>query len=219
MSTPPFISWRSESVSVVILGLIAAASAYLSNVLPNTVVTHWDIFGEPNGYSSRTFVVLFFPILALGIYLLMLSVWRFDPKRNRYQEFKNAYHGIKTLLLFFIAGIYSLVAWAGLGHEVYMSVSVFFMLGLLFVGIGVYLPSIKQNWMVGVRTPWTLGSEFVWDRTHYVAGKTFMLGGFLFLVSGLFSGVIKVVCLVCGIFIAVVVPVVYSYILFSRGRK
>ncbi len=219
MDRPPFISWRSELLSVIILGVIAAASAYLFNVLPNTVVTHWNLSGEPNGYSSRMFVVLFFPILALSVYLLMLSVWRLDPKRGRYQEFKRSYHGIKTLLLFFIAGIYALVAWAGLGHEVYMSVSMPLMLSFLFLGVGFYLPHIKQNWMFGVRTPWTLGSELVWNKTHQLAGKTFMIGGFLFLVSSLFSGTVQIICFTFGILVAVVVPVVYSYFLFSRGRK
>lgn len=219
MNKPPFISWRSELLSVIILGLIAVASAYLSNILPQVVVTHWDLFGNPNGHSSRTFVVLFFPILALGFYLLMLSIWRLDPKRERYQEFKVAYHGVKTLFLVFISLIYALVALNALGYEVNMTVGMSIMVGLLFIGIGFFLPQVKQNWMFGVRTPWTLGSELVWDKTHRLAGKTFIIGGAMLMVGSFFSGVGPAIFLIVGIIFATLIPVVYSYILFSRERR
>lgn len=219
MNKPPFISWRSELLSVIILGLISVASAYLSNVLPDVVVTHWDFFGKPNGYSSRTFVVLFFPILALGLYLLMLSIWTLDPKRERYQEFKVAYHSVKTLFLVFIAVIYALVALSALGYEVNMSISMSIIVGLFFIGIGFYLPQVKQNWMFGVRTPWTLGSEPVWDKTHRLAGKTFIIGGVMLLGGSFFPGGGLAVFLIVGIIFAILVPVIYSYTLFSRERR
>lgn len=206
-------------LSVIILGLIAVASAYLSNILPDVVVTHWNFSGEPNGQSSRTFVILFFPILALGFYLLMLSVWRLDPKSDRYHEFKTAYHGVKNIFLVFIAFIYALVALNAIGYAINMSVGVPILIGVLFIGIGFYLPQVKQNWMFGVRTPWTLGSELVWNKTHSLAGKTFIIGGMVLVVGSFFGGIGSAIFLIVGIIFATLVPVVYSYILFSRERR
>lgn len=219
MSTPPFISWRSELPSIIILGLIAIASAYLSNALPETVITHWNSSGEGDGSSPRFFVVSFFPLLALGIYLLLLSVWQLDPKRGRYHEFKHAYHGVKTMLVAFVATVYGLVAANGLGFTVNMSCTLLVLVGLLFVGIGIYLPSIKQNWMFGVRTPWTLESETVWNKTHELAGKTFIVGGIILVVGAFLPSPAVFPVFFLAIIFAAIVPVFYSYILFRRQRK
>ena len=39
-------------------------------------------------------------------------------------------------------------------------------LGVLFYGIGVLMGKARLSWFAGIRTPWTLSNEEVWDRTH-----------------------------------------------------
>ena len=56
---------------------------------------------------------------------------------------------------------------------------------LLFY-IGILIKHAKRNWFIGIRTPWTLSSDKVWDKTHALGGKLFQvsavitLGGIFF---------------------------------------
>ena len=92
--------------------------------------------------------------------------------------------------------------------------------GLMFVLIGNQLGKSRSMYLVGIRTPWTLASEEVWIKTHRLGGKLMVLGGlllalfaFLPLPSGLFAtlfgGIVAIV---------VIVPIVYSYLLWRREK-
>ena len=48
------------------------------------------------------------------------------------------------------------------------------------------MPSIKRNFFIGIKTPWTLASERVWKKTHEMGGKVFMGTAVLILVGMLF---------------------------------
>ena len=48
----------------------------------------------------------------------------------------------------------------------------------LFVLLGNYLGKSHPNWFAGVRTPWTLSSDYAWEKTHRWAGRLFVLTGF-----------------------------------------
>ena len=59
-------------------------------------------------------------------------------------------------------------------------------LGALFVVLGNYMPKMRRNFFVGIRTPWTLADEDVWFRTHRLGGVLFVIGGVLLMVFGPF---------------------------------
>jgi uncharacterized membrane protein len=46
-------------------------------------------------------------------------------------------------------------------------------LSVLFYQVSKLLKHVKRNFFIGVRTPWTLASEEVWDRTHALAERVF----------------------------------------------
>ena len=83
----------------------------------------------------------------------------------------------------------------------------------MFIVIGNYLPKVRPNYMVGIRTPWTLTSDLSWDRTHRIGGRLFVLEGVVFIILGLVrpaSGTLIGV-LVGGIVLMLVVLFGYSY--------
>jgi len=72
---------------------------------------------------------------------------------------------------------------------------------------------------VGIKTPWTLASETVWQKTHRLGSKLWVLAGLLIVIIGLVIGGEKGFILFFTIIgLAVVVPVVYSYLLYSREK-
>jgi uncharacterized membrane protein len=170
-------TFKSEFLPIAMLVLALISSFYFRANFPSEVPTHWNAAGMPDNWSSSGFAAFFFPVLMLGIYLLMLFLPYLDPQRDRYHEFRLAYHWIKFYLVFFMLVLYFLTAFSGLGFPVSIALWVPVLVGGLFILVGWHLPSLKYNWFVGIRTPWTLSSEQVWDKTHQVAGKLFIICG------------------------------------------
>jgi uncharacterized membrane protein len=88
--------------------------------------------------------------------------------------------------------------------------------GVMFLVIGNYLPVLRSNWFVGVRTPWTLSSEESWRRTHRLAGRLFMLSGaavVLITVVDSHWGITAILATCVG---SAAISIVYSYVVWRR---
>jgi len=72
----------------------------------------------------------------------------------------------------------------------------------------------RKNFFVGIRTPWTLTSDVVWERTHRLAGWLFVLAGLVWIVGGLLHA--SPVVLVVAALAAGFIPAIYSYFLYRR---
>jgi uncharacterized membrane protein len=92
-------------------------------------------------------------------------------------------------------------------------------IGLLLAGIGNYMTTVKPNWFIGIRTPWTLQNETVWRKTHRMGGRFMVAGGLLSSVLALAVPMpYTEVCVVGVILLTSLIPVVYSYIYFWQGK-
>jgi len=214
MPNPIKPNFKTECLPVFLLALTFIASFYFYLHFPERIVTHWNAAGQPNGYSSKAFAAFFFPFFNIGIYLLLFFVPYIDPKKSNYNKFKNIYHIIKSALVVFLTVLYMLVVLNGLGYKMPINIAVPLSVAFLFIIIGVFLERIKPNWFIGIRTPWTLSSDIVWQKTHKFGSKVFILGGFLMLLAAVlpqwFSWFI-------GLFILMVlITIIYSYLLYRK---
>jgi len=171
-----------EAIIIILLLIAGIASYFFYQKFPEQVATHWNYAGEVNGYSSRAFAAFFFPALAIGIYLLITFLPIFDPRKERYQDFSKAYNVLRLSITILMLGLYVIISFNGLGYQVPVGLIMPIGIGLLFIIIGNFLPKVKRNWFVGIRTPWTLSNEDVWNKTHRVGGKLFVLGGILMML-------------------------------------
>ena len=85
--------------------------------------------------------------------------------------------------------------------------------GALFVLIGNYLPKVQPNYLMGIRTPWTLASDLAWRRTHRIGGRLFVIEGLILAGLGLLgaSGALLVAAVLGAVVVLLAVTVVYSY--------
>lgn len=94
-----------------------------------------------------------------------------------------------------------------------------FLVGIMFIIMGNYMGKIRPNWFMGIRTPWTLSSDEVWNKTHRLGGKLFVLAGALLILVAFLPGSVTLVTLIIGVAAVVIIPTVYSFILFKREKK
>ena len=103
-----------------------------------------------------------------------------------------------------------------LGYEVDIATVIPVFIGVVFLVIGNYLPKTKQSYTMGIKLPWTLNSEENWNRTHRLGGFLWVLGGAAFIVLSIFKWW-NIYVFFAILAVMVLVPTVYSYLLYRKG--
>ncbi|MER2152429.1 MAG: SdpI family protein [Candidatus Limivicinus sp.] len=196
---------------VCLLPIIAGALLYSS--LPETVPTHFNFEGEPDGWSSRAFAAFGLPAIMLGMNFVLQFALNADPKRQNMSEaLMNIAVWSVPVLSVLCCGM---TLAKSLGYDVRFEVIIPVFLGLLFIIIGNYLPKTKQSYTMGIRLPWTLNSEENWNRTHRLAGFLWVLCGVLFIAMSFIGWSLPIFLILLAVMI--LVPLAYSYLLYRKG--
>jgi uncharacterized membrane protein len=90
---------------------------------------------------------------------------------------------------------------------------------VLFIVIGNLLPRARPNWFVGIRTPWTLSSDRVWEKTHRFGGHVFVVVGILMILSGVVVAAWARTGLSVLIALCAASVVIYSYVEWKREQN
>ena len=218
MSQPIKRSLKTEWFPILLLLIAIGFSAWSYNLLPETVATHWNIQGEVDAWGSKKFNNLFFPGLLIAIYLLFNFIPNFDPKKERYAEFANVYLMMRNAILAVFVVVFGSTTLFNLGYPLNISAIVGGAIGVLFLLIGNYFGKLKLNYFVGFRTPWTLSSENVWNKTHRVGGKAFIILGLIMAVSPWLEPLAALIAMSIGFALMIGVGV-YSYVLFKKEKN
>lgn len=193
--------------------LPALAGAAIYSRLPETMATHWNLSGEADGWSSRAFAVFGLPLIVTGLNLALYFGLNADPKRGNMSPALRLISQWTCPVVSVLCGGLTLAK--GLHYDVRIERVMPVFAGLLFVIVGNYLPKTKQSYTMGIRLPWTLHSEENWNRTHRLAGFLWVIGGLYFLVMSFFG--FSPARFVIPMLVMVLVPMLYSYLLYRKG--
>lgn len=202
---------------IVVAAIVASAAVYQR--LPETIPTHWDMDGQPNGWSSRAFGAWFTPVLLLGMWALVRILPAIDPRGANYAKFGGAFEAIIESLMLFLLGMHILILRAGLGQSAPVQRVAPFGVGILLIVVGNLLPRMRPNWFIGIRTPWTLSSDRVWEKTHRFGGRVFVAGGLLIVLSAFASPQAASIVLVTVVVLAAAAVLIYSYAEWKREQS
>ena len=196
---------------ICLLPIIVGALVYKR--LPEMIATHFDLNGNPDGWSSRAFAVFGLPAILLAVNLLLRFMLRADPK---HENMSGALVNITIWTIPVLSLLCSgLTLGRALGYDVRIERVLPVFMGVLFILIGNYLPKTKQSYTMGIKLPWTLASEENWNRTHRLAGFLWVLGGIYFIVVSFIGW--SVTAFVIPLAVMVLVPMVYSFLLYRKG--
>lgn len=189
---------------------------YFYQQFPDQFAIHWNLSGQADGYASRTQGIIILPVISAFIAGLFLFLPRIDPLRKNYESFKKYYDGLIIVMIGFFTYLQILMLLWNLSYPFNFTQAISFGFGILFYYLGVLVENAKQNWFVGIRTPWTLSSTRVWDKTHKLGGKLFKAVGIISFVSAfIFSQALLIS--VALVLVAAITSVVYSYIEFRKS--
>jgi len=201
-------------LGVIVLAFAASAAVYSD--LPDRMPTHWNMAGELDGWTDRPWGAFLLPLMllvGLGMFHLLP---RIDPRGANYAKFKGTYEILIIATMVFLLGVHLVILAIALGQDISVTRVMPVGVGILFIVIGNILPRTRSNWFVGVRTPWTLSSDRVWERTHRFAGRLFVAAGGLLVLIALFAPALTQRALI-GVSVVVLVGVLgYSYLVWRN---
>jgi uncharacterized membrane protein len=203
-------------IGVLALAAAGVFSAIVYADLPDRIPTHWNMSGEADGWSSRFIGAALMPLAGLGIWALLQWLPRIDPLRANYEKFRPTYDMVVNTILVFLAATHILVLGAALGWPVNIERVLPIGVGLVCLLVGNVLPRARRNWLFGVRTPWTLSNDRVWERTHRAAGYLFVALGAALLVTAVLPVTLPPNAVFIGLIAVASITLIYSFVAWRQ---
>ena len=202
-----------------LLLLVAVPFVYLAaiwNDLPERVPLHWNLEGQVDRWGSRAELWMIPVVTTVLIYVIFLVAPLIDPKK-RIAEMGAKYTQLKFLMVAIMSALALVILYMTRSGGAVSATPALAVVGLLVAVLGNYMKTVKPNYFIGIRTPWTLESPEVWSKTHALAGKLWFLGGLLMVATALFLKGSAQFGLVLGIGLAIsLIPMVYSFLVYRR---
>ena len=209
---------RLELVMFGLALLSFMVSLYFYPLMPEEIAIHWNVQGQADGYTSKFPGLFILPSLLVGIILLFIAIPKIDPLKENIEKFRRYYDGFVTLFSAFMVFIHLYVIFWNIGIRVSPNIILPLGFGLLFFYCGVLCENAKRNWFIGIRTPWTLSSEKVWERTHKLGGKLFKACG-LISIAGLLLPSHAAYFILIPVLSTVSFLIVFSYFEYQKEMK
>jgi uncharacterized membrane protein len=203
-------------IVLVAAAVVFSLAAY--SRLPESMPVHWGLSGEPDRYGSRLEGAFVVPAIMVALLVFLLWLPSRDPRVANIAKFRDTYDVMVAAVFGFMGVVHVVVLGSALGWPIDITTVVIAGVGILFMILGNLMPRARSNFIFGIRTPWTLSSDTVWTRSHRVGGYTMVAAGLLTAVSAFIDSPWRFVIVFASLTVAAIVPIVYSYILWSRER-
>jgi uncharacterized membrane protein len=206
------------TLAMIVLALLAGAALW--NQLPDQMASHWNSNDQVDGYISRFWGVFLMPLITLGMLVLFLVLPGIDPLKANIAQFRESFNLFIVVIVAFMLYVHGLtLAWSLGYNDFKMSAAMLPFMGVLFIAIGFMLRKAKRNFFIGIRTPWTLSSDSVWDKTHQLGSILFMASGAFAILGGFFGGMTAFWLMFVPLIGSSLFLVVYSYVLYRAETK
>jgi len=205
----------------VILALVLislAISSFYYPKMPDQMASHWGSGNQVDGYMSRFWGTFFTPAVLTMLWLLFTIVPIIAPGRSATGRGASRVGAFVIVLFLFLIVIQLQVIQWNLGNEIPFTATIPIGIGILFFFIGWMLGAVEPNWVVRIRTYWSLQISLVWAQTHERASLLFRILGVIYVVSVFFPDHILLFMLLPAVFIAIYLPA-YSFLLYQKVQK
>lgn len=176
-------------IALALPALMAGAGLWALLQLPAgaQVPIHFNAAGQADGWAGASWALFLLPLLAAGILGLILLLPRFDPRAEKLRQSQRAQLNIALAVQLLLATAQAVIIAIALGQQPDLGRWLLLMTGLLFAVIGNMAGKLRWNYTVGIRTPWTLADERVWDKTHRFGGIVFFIAGLALMGAALLA--------------------------------
>lgn len=177
------INWKILIITSLVCLLPIVLGMIFYQQLPEQMPVHFNINNEADNYASKNFALFGIPIILTGlqIFCCMITDWK-ENKETRKPKFITI---IKWFIPILSVVVSTILIEIPLGSTVDVRKSICFVLGILFILTGNYLPKISYEMAKGKFHPMPK-DEKMYRKMVRMLGYTFVISGVALLVSILF---------------------------------
>jgi uncharacterized membrane protein len=215
---------KFSTQEIMALVIMLVPSVYLGLVysqLPATIPTHFGFHG-PDAYGDKSqswVMVVILTLVSLLVFALLKYLPFIDPKKTAAAS-PGLLKKIAVVIVIFMSFLQVVLINAMKGNLFSMERLLLPVMSIFFCFLGNLMLSIKPNYFVGFRLPWTLENEENWRKTHRLGGKLWFFGGILSaILTSLFPFQYSIIIFLAILFIISIIPIFYSYLYFNNRRQ
>jgi len=209
---------KIELIIIFIIFVSFFIALFLYPKMPEMMVFHWNCQGQPDGYLPKFWALFLMPIISLCIFPLFIIFPKIDPLGDNIEKFRKYFDMFILSSFLFLFYLYFLTIFWNLGLTFNFVMFLIPAFSFLFFWTGILLEKAKRNWFVGIRTPWTLSNERVWEKTHKIGGKLFKILAIISLLGTIFPN-LAIFFLVVPLFLIIIYLFIYSYLEYKKEIK
>ncbi len=204
----------------IMITFITSVIAFLWLPPETPIPLHWDINGniDREVMSHGTFFIMpAFQALIVALFAIVLTI---EPRQKNVEKSRPAIGIMMSSTIMLLALVQFILISQSFKIDILGMESLFWGLGIVFIVLGNYMTKLRSSYFFGIRTPWTLSSDYVWKKTHRLAGKLFMLAGTIIFLANFFTTIkIMSIIVMATILPAALIPVIYSWVIWQRENK
>lgn len=209
--------WTWQDTVTLICGLFAVGFALFHyGRLPDRLPMQFGLDGGVNRYGSKLAVIVILGLLGTFFPFLMHLTRQIDPRSVNYGRFEGAYGMFRLAIGLVFDAVLVFIVLQGIGFVTDASTFAFALVGLLFIILGNYMPQVKDNYFLGIRTPWTLADSGVWRKTHRLSGMLWVAAGVMILAAAFLPSDWTTAWVIAALVLALPVPLAYSFLAYRR---
>jgi len=202
-------------IGLIIITIVIGILSYSS--LPKMIPSHWNINGNIDGYMPKFWGLFLYPLVIIFMYALFLIIPRIDPLKKNISKFRNTFNNFIIIISLFFVYLF-FITLKSVTTKINIINYIIPAIAIIIYYSGILIKKAKQNWFIGIRTPWTLSNKEVWNKTHTLGSKLFKISAIIIILS-LFFKKISMVIFITVILIAAITPIIYSYFIFKKLGK
>ncbi len=171
------------SIGVTVLIFAIGLAAWTQVPAGREIAIHFNGDGHADGWSRAGIALFLVPACAVFCLALQLALPYVDPRGDNLRRSVRAYGTIWLAVMAALVVVQGVVVASALGINILVHGFAPAFAGAMFIVVGNVLGKLRWNMTVGIRTPWTIADERVWDQTHRFGGRLFVACGALLLLA------------------------------------
>ncbi|MBL7214841.1 MAG: SdpI family protein [Phycisphaerae bacterium] len=198
---------------IVLAALVISLLAYPK--LPDRMASHWNGRGEVDGWMSKSVCLWLMPGIMVIQTIIFFSILLIDPLRKNIAKFFGYYAGFVIILNLFLLAVHGWMILWNLGIQIPSNVFMPVGIACLIFYAGIIMTHVKPNWFIGIRTPWTLSNEIVWQKTNKLGGLLFRIAAIIILIGAAFPKY-AIVFVLAPVLSVALITLIYSFVIWKK---
>lgn len=207
------------ATTLVCVGMLAA-SVWAWDKVPDRIPVHFGLDGTADRWGAKWEGLLIMPGLVALIGAIMAVVPLIDPRKSNLASSGGFYYAVWYGELAVMSVAHAGLIAAAMGAIANLGQWIAIAVGALFVLLGNFMGKSRANWFAGFRTPWTLSSDYSWQKTHRMTGWMFMLTGITTILAAIFlPPMAAFIAMIVGAFGTVIIGSILSYLYWKNDPE